>query len=68
MALGLVFIPRRCHVRQTTTLRYVHAYTYSQIATHMGCAEATVKDRLRQSRRRLAAALRRDERSVALAG
>jgi len=48
--------------------RFVHAYTYSQIATHMGCAEATVKDRLRQSRGRLAAALRRDERSVALAG
>ncbi|ETW98361.1 MAG: hypothetical protein ETSY1_19030 [Candidatus Entotheonella factor] len=46
-------------LRQTITLRFYHDYSYREIATQMGCAEVTVKNRLRQARRRLGAALRR---------
>ena len=53
-------------LRQTITLRYDRDYTYREIAAHMGCAEATVKDRLRQARRRLAATLRQQERCDAM--
>ena len=49
-------------LRQTITLRYYHDYTYQEIAARMGCAEATVKDRLRQAKRCLAATLRHPER------
>ncbi|WP_089945644.1 RNA polymerase sigma factor [Candidatus Entotheonella palauensis] len=46
-------------LRQTLRLRYDHDYTYRQIADEMGCAEGTVKQRLRQGHRRLAAHLKR---------
>ena len=52
-------------LRQTVTLRYIEVYRYREIAAEMGCAVDTVKDRLRQARRRLAAALKRDERFMA---
>lgn len=55
-------------LRHTIRLRYEHNYTYRQIAAQMGCAEDTVKHRLRQSRRRLAVSLRRNEPWVATAG
>ena len=52
-------------LRQTVTLRYHQEWSRQQIAAQMGCSEETVKDRLRQARRRLAAKLRQAERSLA---
>lgn len=45
------------HLCQTVRLRYYHDCSYAQIAAQMGCAEGTVKDRLRQARQQLSAAL-----------
>ncbi|WP_089943055.1 RNA polymerase sigma factor [Candidatus Entotheonella palauensis] len=54
-------------LRQTVTLRYYQECSYREIATRMGCAETTVKNRLRQAKRRLGAALRRRGHRYAMA-
>lgn len=45
-------------LRHVLILRYERDYSYREIATEIGCAEATVQDRLLQAKRRLATLLR----------
>lgn len=54
-------------MRQAVTLSYYHGRTYREIASHLGCAENTVKSQLHQAKRLLAVKLRRSECTLTVA-
>ncbi len=62
LARALTHLPTR--LQETLRLRYDRGYTYQQIARAMGCAPDTVKQRLQQGRRHLAAACRQQSTVV----
>jgi RNA polymerase sigma-70 factor (ECF subfamily) len=53
--------------RTALELAYAQGWSMPAIAAHLGCSVSTVKTRLHQARRRVAAQLARDERAPARA-